>query len=164
MQGSDNGKSTTQTVLARLARVEWELRLWRYGLAAVVLVFVATAGSPDRQSNEIVAKKITVTGDQGQPLITLGSWGQGSGGLILVNSMAGSESAVESLHRDLDLRKELGKKWGAAIVGLPSSAAIYLSEQECRLRRYWPDENRANQHRLWNSRRPRRGALGTRPV
>jgi hypothetical protein len=92
-------------------------------MAAILLLFVAGAAS---LSDEIVARKITIVDDKGQPLITLGSWGQGSGGLILVNSMAGNESAVESINRDLDLRKELGKKWGGAIVGLPGRAAIYL--------------------------------------
>jgi len=88
-----------------------------------LLLFVAGAAS---LSDEIVARKITIVNDKGQPLITLGSWGQGSGGLILVNSMPGSESAVQSIDRGLALRKELGEKWGAAIVGLPASAAIYM--------------------------------------
>ena len=110
----------------RLSKVEREVRLWRLAMAVLLLLFVAGAAS---LSDEIVAKKVTIVNDKGQPLITLGSWGQGSGGLILVNSMAGNESVVEGISRDLDLQKELGKKWGAAIVGLPSSAAIYLASK-----------------------------------
>jgi hypothetical protein len=108
---------------ARLSKVEKELWFWRLATTAILLLFVAGAAS---LNEEIVAKKITIVDDKGQPLITLGSWGQGSGGAILINSMSGNESVVESIQRDLDLRKELGEKWSAAIVGLPGSAAIYL--------------------------------------
>src|ERR1700730_15163115 len=110
----------------RLARLEKELRLWRYGAVALAIGLIAAAASPIPRSDEIVAKRITIKGNQGQPLVTIGSWNQGQSGFMVVHTMPGAETVEGEFESDKRLRKELGDNWGAVLVGLPGGAAIEL--------------------------------------
>ena len=118
-----------EMLVERISRLERQTRTWKIACTGILVALLALGASSGSRNDEIVAKKITIEGNQGEPLVTLGSWGQGRGGLILMQSAQGAESTVESMDRDIALRKELGDSWGAAIIGLPSSAELLMKSR-----------------------------------